>query len=68
MELNYHNCGVGDARLQRLVQEAFGQPAPAAASNAAGAVFEPLRSVREEGGELLGSSVQDCRWTTEDDG
>ena len=35
MEFNFHNCGVGDARLQRLVEEGLGQSARAA-SDAAG--------------------------------
>jgi hypothetical protein len=26
MTCNYHNCGVGNARLRRLVEEALGQP------------------------------------------
>ena len=28
MEFNYHNCGVGDASLRRLVEQALGQTSP----------------------------------------
>jgi hypothetical protein len=41
MEFNYHNCGSGNAPLQRAVQEVLDQPAPRGRVDAVGAGLGP---------------------------